>query len=154
VVTVDSTQIEHFFSLRVHPDAQPEFEEVAFLMLAAYRASAPHRLNDGEWHLPFITAAERWEIPTMHEKIMVAVARCARATARHAGGYKSVILDMALYKRLRSADPPHVSPFEHVAVAMDDPEHESGNIVGFEQWRKVVERGLEAGLSVHGRLAA
>lgn len=43
----------NWFHLRAHKDAQPEFRHLAEMMLAAYRASKPQKLQAGEWHVPY-----------------------------------------------------------------------------------------------------
>jgi hypothetical protein len=141
VVTGNEDMVRHFLALRDHPAAQPEMARIGVLLGLAYRRSRPRVLNDGEWHLPFILTEERWSL-SLIQKIKVSVARCARASLFQAEGYVSVIRDLGLYNRLRQADPPHVSPFEHVCrpAAAD---HRSGNVHGWEQWRKVVESGSE-----------
>lgn len=141
VVTGNEDMVRHFIGLRDHPAAQPEMREVGFLLHKAYRYSRPRVLNDGEWHLPFLRLEERWKL-SLTDKIKASVARCARASLFHAEGYVSVIRDVGLYNRLRRAAPPHLSPFEHVCRPAPA-EHKSGNVTGWEQWRKLVERGEE-----------
>lgn len=50
---VTASEWHNFFALRAHPDAQPEFQELAFQMLGAYLGSAPVARRWGEWHVPF-----------------------------------------------------------------------------------------------------
>jgi hypothetical protein len=144
VVTGDADMLRHFFWLRDHAEAQPELREVAFHMHAQFDHHQPRRLNDGEWHLPFITQRDRWSGMTIYELIMVSVARCARASYGRAGGKLSPFRDFGLYNRLRSGtDRPHAGPFEHVCRPAADPAHRSGRFVGWHQYRKLIEAGLE-----------
>ena len=55
-VIVSSTTYDNFFTLRCHPDAQPEIKRLADLMRAAFDASTPVPRAAGEWHLPFVGA--------------------------------------------------------------------------------------------------
>ena len=45
--------------------------------------------------------------------------------------------DVELARKLASAQPPHMSPFEHVATPRDDAER-SGNFRGWTQLRKTM----------------
>ena len=58
-VIVSSTTFDNFFTLRCHPDAQPEIKRLADLMRVAYQASAPELRMPGEWHLPFVGLDDR-----------------------------------------------------------------------------------------------
>lgn len=52
-VVVTATEYDNFFYLRNHPDAQPEIQHLAALMLDEYNNSIPQKLNYGDWHLPY-----------------------------------------------------------------------------------------------------
>ena len=52
-VIITGTEFENFFALRAHPDAQPEFQDLAYKMLDIYQLSEPKKLKAGEWHIPF-----------------------------------------------------------------------------------------------------
>jgi hypothetical protein len=51
---MSGTEWENFFWLRNHPDAQPEFQELARCMFEAREQSVPDKLMPGEWHLPYV----------------------------------------------------------------------------------------------------
>lgn len=53
VTLVTATEFGNFFNLRAHPDAQPEFQELAYQMLECYESNVPQYKDVGEWHLPF-----------------------------------------------------------------------------------------------------
>jgi hypothetical protein len=74
---VSATDWGNFFNLRVHKDAQPEFQALAAAMLRAYLASEPKRLAEGEWHLAFgdRMLSDSW---TVEQKLKVCTARAAR----------------------------------------------------------------------------
>jgi thymidylate synthase ThyX len=57
-VVVTATEWANFFALRRHEDAQPEIKALADAIYAAMEASQPNILDEGEWHLPYVTAAE------------------------------------------------------------------------------------------------
>ena len=155
---VTATEWENFFALRAHKDAQPEFQALADAMLAAYVASAPVRLNAGDWHLPFWRyedarrlARERPETLSMSVDqwyaliLAVCTARCARTSYVNFYGRDSFEDDLRLHTSLLTAG--HMSPFEHCARAESEPVR-SGNFVGFTQYRKTFpgeSRALSAG---------
>lgn len=58
-VLVTATEWNNFFTLRYHPDAQPEIQHLAQLMWDAKKASEPDFLEEFEWHLPYVTLEER-----------------------------------------------------------------------------------------------
>ena len=127
---------DNFFSQRNHQAAQPEFRYFAAMALEAYLESTPRVVPEGFWHLPFIQPdEEEWDL-TM--KTRVSVARCARVSYLTHEGVRDPKKDVELFFKLASADPPHMSPFEHVAMAVGSSLHASGNFRGWQQYRQVV----------------
>lgn len=126
-----ATEWGNFFSLRAHPLAEPTFEALARLMLAAYTTSVPADLGPGEWHLPF--GEKMRPAAPLDERLRVAVARCARTSYVSFDGEFTPEQDMELHDKLAASG--HWSPFEHPACALEGPWH-SGNFVGFAQYRK------------------
>lgn len=113
-VIVTSTSFDGFFDQRCSPLAQPEIEAPAQAMRDAYNRSTPKIVHDREWHLPYLQEDEHdFQLPT---KQALSVARCARVSYLNHDGKKDFDADIKLYQRLKSADPPHFSPFEHVAT--------------------------------------
>jgi thymidylate synthase ThyX len=118
-VIVSATEWENFFKLRLHPDAQPEIQELARVMKEAMLESTPHTLFDGQFHLPYITMDQyRSALPRdmyIEEAIKCSVARCARVSyLNHDQTEPDIKKDIGLYNRLLSSG--HMSPFEHVAT--------------------------------------
>jgi hypothetical protein len=132
-VIISATNWDNFFALRTKRDAQPEFRELAIRMLKEYSISTPKRVNDGEYHLPFVGSGEG-HLPD-DTKIKVSVARCARVSYLNHEGSIDYSKDVDLHDRLLREG--HFSPFEHVAVACSD-SVQSGNMIGFKQYRKIV----------------
>lgn len=114
-IIVTSTAWQNFFQLRNHFMAQPEIREVARLMEEAYFDSIPHKLRDGEWHMPYISDEEREnnDLVTLRK---VSSARCARVSHLTHDGVRDLNADLNLYYRLTSSEPMHSSPLEHVAT--------------------------------------
>jgi thymidylate synthase ThyX len=132
-----ATEWDNFFSLRAHPDAQPEFQVLAFRMLDEFLRGEPEHLSWGEWHLPFV---EHGTIRNnLKECIKVSVARAARVSYTTFDGDHSVEKDCELHDRMLAARPIHASPFEHQACAVDGLRW-SGNFKGgWQQYRKSIE---------------
>lgn len=136
-VVVTATQWNNFFGLRIHPDAQPEIQEMARKMKEAYDNSMTLELKPGEWHLPYVSshdtaAAYNYckhhrvtrDEPSAEEVtgllIKISAARCARASYNNFEGKPSGIEeDLGLYAKLVEDQPIHASPTEHQATPME-----------------------------------
>lgn len=142
-VVVTATGYNNWFTLRDHPDAQPEIRELAQLMRKAYDASIPDKLHVDQWHLPYITdddweAAENYiaanrlvnkgwitqDPITYAEKLdivrKISVARCARVSYKAFDGTVAPIAkDLELFEQLLVSQPLHASPAEHQATPDD-----------------------------------
>lgn len=113
-VIVTSAEYENFYKQRVSPLAQPEIE-VAAAAMHSLEDSTPVELAEGEWHTPWISAGEKAENDIEIVK-RVSVARCARVSYLTHDGVRDMDVDLGLYEKLVSANPPHWSPTEHVAT--------------------------------------
>ena len=118
VVTGDERAYANFFSQRCHPMAAPEIKALAYRMQEAYAASKPLEKKVGDWHLPFY----RRELAGLSilDCVKACVARCARVSYDNHDGNTSIEADLRLYEKLASANPPHLSPMEHVAEVKTD----------------------------------
>jgi hypothetical protein len=133
---ISATDFTNCFTQRIHPDAQPEFRELALAMKEAISSSEPKLVSHGEWHLPYVTDDERG---IYHLDILkkISVARVARSSYLNQDK-KDIEADLALYDRLISADPPHLSPFEMIATPASPSEQTLGNFDGWHQLRHMV----------------
>lgn len=131
-VIISGTEWGNFFNLRAHPDAQPEFQELAYSMLKDYEASEPRQLKAGEWHLPF---SDNKKCFSNEQLLKITTARCARVSYLNFEGDIDAAKDYALHDRLLQQG--HMSPFEHAARAEASPVV-SGNFKGFTQYRKLI----------------
>jgi hypothetical protein len=137
-VVISATEWANFFALRDHPDAQPEIAHLAAWMRRVHAASEPRRLRAGEWHMPYLDDGEKQRIRSLNlDPCAVAVGRVARVSYLTQDGRRDFYEDVKLHDRLRGAMPPHMSPFEHVAMACGTTEG-SGNFRGFRQYRKEI----------------
>lgn len=141
-VIVSATNLDNFFQLRCHKDAQPEFQHLATLMHDVYLFSTP---AEREWHLPYVTEDEH-ETSSIETLIKFSVARCARVSyLTHDKKVPNHAKDIELHDDLVSSVPIHASPAEHQAW----PTHDLGryaNFVGWVQYRKDVESRVRSGL--------
>lgn len=131
-VIVSATDLANLFALRCHPAAQPEIRRAVEALRLAVEASTPRMLAAGEWHLPFVTDAERNALPEA-TLVKLCVARCARVSYLTHDGKRDPQRDVELYEQLTRDR--HLSPTEHAAMALDAAERH-GNFTGFKQLRK------------------
>lgn len=142
-VICSGTEYQNFFNQRCHPNAQPEIQVLANKMKVAYEESIPERLDAGDWHIPLIK-----EIPTVGDLIKISVGRCARVSYLNHEGKDDPKADIALHDRLLASKPPHLSPFEHVAIALPNSEKRA-NFTGWQSYRNILEADISLGLH-HG----
>lgn len=112
---VTATEWGNFFNLRAHPDAQPEFQELAYQMLELHSEHKPQLKGTGEWHLPF---ADRYIVEglSLSQLLKITTARAARLSYWSFEGDIDHDKDYDLHDRLVSSG--HWSPFEHAACCM------------------------------------
>lgn len=131
-VLITSTSWKGFFDQRCSRLAQAEIRYAAEAIREARRNSHPQTITPGNWHLPYISADERFRYDTATLK-KVSVARCARVSYLTHHGTRDFNADVDLYDRLVTAAPPHASPLEHVATPCTSTA--PGNLVGWRQLR-------------------
>ena len=136
---ITATEWANFFTLRIHPDAQPEILELAIKIAEARSWSIPRQLKVNQWHLPYITPEDcNLMVPNdLATTKKVSAARCARVSY---GLEKPFDIDADLKRAsmLINAVPAHLSPFEHIAMALDK-STPSANFIGWLQYRKQLE---------------
>lgn len=137
-VVLSSTEWENFFELRDHPDAQPEFQELAHKIRVELEGSKPRLLQRGQWHLPYILDEERTELP-VSTLIKLSVARCARVSYKPFDGDPSIARESQRYDKLVGARPIHASPSEHQATPDIT---DTRNFRGWRQHRSFIEASI------------
>lgn len=125
---VTATDFENFFSLRLHKDAQPEFQHLSHIMLQEYVKSAPRNADWGDWHIPFGDQLD--STVDVNTKLKIATARAARTSYLTITGAIDIQRDIDLHDTL--AESGHWSPFEHSCFAVH---HTVGNFRGWRQYR-------------------
>lgn len=145
-VIATGTSWGNLFEQRCHPDSQPEFRILAESMREAYESSEPKLIRPDDpipYHLPLIQMDDLWawhesELTT-EQLIKIAVGRCARVSYLNHDGIRNIQDDIKLHDRLLNSKPAHLSPFEHVAIALPNSEKRA-NFTGFESYRYQLER--------------
>lgn len=129
---ITASEWGNFFNLRAHPEAQQEFQHLAYLMLEEYVKSVPIEKKPGSWHIPF---GDRYisEGLTTKQQLKIATARCARVSYLNFEGNIDHEKDYQLHDNLITSG--HLSPTEHCARALEE-SHKVGNFVGWFQYRK------------------
>lgn len=132
-----ATELNNFFWLRNHGDAQPEIKKLAELMWEALQKSTPKKLQYGDWHLPYFGQGfwvKDWpyaikygtqedgsedEYLELKDALAISSSCCAQVSYRKLDDS----LDKAkrVYERLVESEPVHASPFEHCATPMKEP---------------------------------
>lgn len=150
-----ATEMENFYALRRHPDAQPEIQELANQMWEAEQSSIPKILHPGEWHLPYINmqdwsdvsdwitdlstdefeALPRYpgegEILPIVRKISCAM--LARTSYdNHDGSKREILKDIELHDMLMVQTPLHASPAEHIATP-DTKSYQEGAVLDWDE---------------------
>ncbi|KKL00847.1 hypothetical protein LCGC14_2628380 [marine sediment metagenome] len=116
-VIVTATRYNNYFKLRCHPDAQPEIQQIAYMMRGLYESQEPTLLKWGYWHLPYIRE-EEWNLYPLEDLIKLSIARCARVSYLTHDGIRDITKDLGLHDSL--AENGHWSPFEHQAKCARD----------------------------------
>lgn len=140
---VTATQWGNFFALRAHPDAQPDFQKLAYLMQDTMVESKPASLAEDEWHLPYITVEDLRLGYSLRVLLQVSAARCARVSyLTHDKQRPTIDADLTLFNRLAGSHPIHASPLEHQACPAGIQTGLGGNLgTGWIQFRKLLETG-------------
>lgn len=134
-VVITSTEWENFFWRRCHPDADPTFQRIAYMIRDVRNQSIPQELKAGEWHLPYVNDDERDMPLSILQKF--SAARCARVSYLKPG--ESSFTEVQVASKMASSG--HWSPFEHQAEALGTEEYNrplfTGNLKGWKQLRKM-----------------
>lgn len=126
---ISGTELENFFYLRDHPSAQPEFAELAKVMLEAKKNSKPMYIANNEWHVPYV---DRERINdelkyfscgqelTVEQALMVSASCAAQTSYRKSD--ESLEKAKQVFERLNIGnpnEPAHASPTTHQGTPID-----------------------------------
>lgn len=156
-VLITATDWSNFLWLRDHKDAEPHLQDLARLVRQAIDESPLILLDQGQWHLPYITDKDYWELHKAWRSVeesnrvlcKISAARCARISYAPFDGNASYEAELARYDSLISSDRIHASPVEHQATPDEqirdregiwqwDSPHLHGNFTGWIQNRKLI----------------
>ncbi len=88
-----------------------------------------------------MTDEERGDLSKSAAK-KISTGRCARVSYLTHNGVRDLGEDIALHDKLLAGrltqSPMHMSPFEHVAMALEEGNKQSGNFRGWMQYRKQI----------------
>ena len=127
------TEFDNLFNLRISPEAQPEFCELATKMKEALDSSTPVPLDFNDVHCPFIEGTVSfYDI----DRIFESVALCAQVSYRRENREPETI--KRIINMLLTAERLHASPFEHICW-IDPTNSAKGNLQGFTQLRHIIE---------------
>lgn len=122
-VVMTATELENWFELRAHEDAQPEIQELAIKMRDALKNTCPIELYQGEWHVPYVDRKETEEgihyysgdqKLSLEDAIKVSASCCAQVSYRK--NDTSLEKAQMIYDKLINSRPMHASPIEHQAT--------------------------------------
>lgn len=127
---VTATDWKNFLHLRDHPDAEPHIRDLAVLVGKALQNAKVDDLEPGEWHLPYISNNDLFEImemvrsetslkgdaldaETLNRAKKISAARCARISYKPFDGDSSYERELKRFDLLVGNDAVHASPLEH-----------------------------------------
>jgi hypothetical protein len=128
-VIVTTTELNNFFWLRDHEDAQPEIQVLAKLMQEAieeyWMNTGIQFLREGQWHLPYVHCEktrsddqvyfdEKGNMIGLNEARMISASCCAQVSYRKNDGSLEKAED--IFDRLVNSERVHASPTEHQAT--------------------------------------
>lgn len=163
---ITATEWNNFFSLRCHPDAQPEIQELANCMKRAMDESEPYVLQPGEWHLPYsdqpVVDEGCAQLLPLEARIKLSASCCAQVSYRALD--QSLEKAVMIYDKLITSKPAHASPLEHQCTPMacakqqngytggagvthidSDNSFWSGNLKGWVQHRQLIKDNVVKG---------
>ena len=133
VVSSTWSGLSNLLWLRNDDSAQPEFQVLAKLMIAAIKESKPIELNPGEWHLPYVkTVVHPTTIEyqttidyqdtngnslTLEDALKISASCCAQVSYRKLDDSYDKAMD--IFTKLFSGSKLHMSPTEHQATPID-----------------------------------
>lgn len=153
VATATYKDWQALLKLRLHKDAQPEIKALAVEIDKAIKESSIAELGDRDWHMPYFGDGywlEGCGIP-LKDALMISSSCCGQVSYRKLD--ESLDKAKKIYGMLNlpengsyKEDPPHFSPTEHQARAMNGDFEMSGNFHSEDSWlqyRKILESGYE-----------
>jgi thymidylate synthase ThyX len=130
---VTATEWDNFFKLRMHPDAQPEFMDLATKMHTALHAA---QADVSELHLPYVTDTTGYDPENSRDIEFlqhVSAARCARVSYFSFKTGRTPTVEDDVNTATKLIDSGHYSPFDHPATCSPEQQLTSR----FKHWTAV-----------------
>lgn len=151
---VTTTELDNWFWLRDHKDAQPDIKELSECMLKAKNESKPLLISYKEWHVPYVQRTRNIngvleyhsnkQLLTLEQALKVSASCCAQVSYRKSDD--SLEKAEQIYDRLINSEPVHASPVEHQARPMEWNRH----IFDRTPWEEGVTHMLRDGMLCSG----
>ena len=117
-----ATELDNWFWLRDHEDADPTIQALAHMMWEALQESVVVTLEPGEWHVPYFRehGLDGVWLPGSKSSLQDALAISASCCAQVSYRKLDDSLDKAkdIFAKLIESEPCHASPTEHQATPM------------------------------------
>ena len=124
-VVMTTTNLNNFFELRNHPDADPTIQQLAKKMLKEVDDSQPTHLHEGQWHMPYVHnmlySARKQKFfdvdgseIDLKDALKISASCCAQVSYRKLD--TSLEKAYKIYDMLINSKPAHSSPVEHAAT--------------------------------------
>lgn len=116
-----ATEMDNFFWLRKHADAQPEIKLLAELMWEALQNSVPVTLDPGDWHTPYFQDGawiRMMEETPLEDALAISSSCCAQVSYRKLDD--SLEKAKNIFAKLIESKPCHASPTEHQGTPMSN----------------------------------
>lgn len=129
-----ATELDNWFWLRDHEDADPTIHALASAMWKALQESQPVTLRPGQWHVPYYRVGYWCEsfTDTLEDALAISSSCCAQVSYRKLDDSLEKAQD--IFKRLIESKPCHASPTEHQATPMSYPKFKQP--LGIVDWDK------------------
>jgi hypothetical protein len=117
-VVLTTTEVNNWFWLRLHEDADPTIQELARCMLESVEASKVEYLKSGQWHMPYFESGV-WHDgcgTSLEDALKISSSCCAQVSFRSLDD--SLEKANKVFGRLIESEPVHASPTEHQATPM------------------------------------
>lgn len=153
---ISGTEWVNFFWLRNHPDAQPEFQELARVMWECMQESNPVELKPGEWHLPYVDTVVngRYVAPDdLDLAKKTSASCCAQVQYRKLNDSAEKAEKVFDMLNLESeTTPAHASPICHQATPMQEQSSQVNIPRDFDTWEPGVTHVRRNGSLWSGKL--
>jgi hypothetical protein len=117
-VVLTTTEVDNWFWLRHHEDADPTIHELAHCMAASMECADVLYLHPGQWHMPYYLNGF-WDCSSdvsLEDALKISSSCCAQVSFRSLDD--SLERATRVFNRLIESEPVHASPTEHQATPM------------------------------------